>query len=63
MSSFDITIASLDIMSMIVKNLYVDTVRCKSAMSEDLYTTEKALKLVKTGIPFRDAYRMVGEKK
>ena len=34
-----------------------DHEKCKVAMIEDLFATERVYDLVKTGIPFRDAYK------
>jgi argininosuccinate lyase len=34
--------------------------RCAEAMTDELHATEEAYKLVKEGIPFRDAYRKIG---
>ena len=31
-------------------------------MTSELYATEEAYKLVKKGVPFRDAYKQVGKK-
>jgi argininosuccinate lyase len=31
-------------------------------MTEELYATEEAYKLVRQGVPFRDAYRKVAER-
>ncbi|MFH1590778.1 MAG: argininosuccinate lyase [archaeon] len=47
------------IIAKLIKNLKVDSARCKQAMTPELYATDKALKLVAEGIPFRDAYHKV----
>ena len=60
-ASFDATINSLKIMSLVVSKLRVDKEKCKRAMSPELYATERAYKLVKEGIPFREAYKKVGK--
>jgi len=49
-------------MSLVVKGLGVNRVRCRAAMTEELYAAERAHELVKKGVPFRDAYRKVGRK-
>ena len=35
---------------------------CAAAMTKELFATEEAYTLVKEGMPFRDAYKKVGEK-
>jgi len=51
----------LEIMTYAVENLGVSESRCTEAMTEDLFATEQAYKLVKKGMPFRDAYRTVSK--
>jgi argininosuccinate lyase len=62
MNSLEITEDSLNIMTFLFENLKVNQEKCKEAMTKELFATEKAYKLVSEGIPFRDAYRIVGEK-
>jgi argininosuccinate lyase len=56
----DAALASLQIMSVVVDGLRFDAARC--APSGELFATEEVYKLVKKGLPFRDAYRKVAEK-
>ena len=56
-----ITKESLDIMALIIMNLKVNKDRCSKAMTKEIFATEEAYKLVKKGVPFRDAYRKVSE--
>ena len=56
----DAALASLSIMATVTAGLEFDREHC--APAPELYATEEAYKLVKTGMPFRDAYRQVGEK-
>ncbi|OIN99564.1 MAG: argininosuccinate lyase [Elusimicrobia bacterium CG_4_10_14_0_2_um_filter_56_8] len=56
----DAALASLGIMSVVVEGLRFDAEKC--APSGELYATEEVYKLVKKGMPFRDAYRKVAEK-
>ena len=58
--AFDTTIACLGVMTMVVEGLAIDVDACKAAMTEELYATEEAYRLVKDGMPFRDAYRQIG---
>ncbi|MFH0927275.1 MAG: argininosuccinate lyase [Candidatus Micrarchaeota archaeon] len=62
MNSFDIAISSLKIASMLFENLQFNEQNIKKAMTGELYATEEAYKLAKEGMPFRDAYKKVGEK-
>ena len=59
---FDRTAACLEVMTKIVEGMVVDTDACKAAMTEEIYATEEAYRLVKEGVPFRDAYRQIGKK-
>ncbi len=58
---FDTTLACLQIMTRAVGEVEVDAEACRAAMSEDLYATEEAYRLVKDGMPFREAYRRIGK--
>ena len=59
-SCLDATLAALEIMAVVAEGLHFDAVRC--ALPEELFATEEVYKLVKRGMPFRDAYRKVAEK-
>lgn len=41
--------------------IQVDAARCRAAVTEDMLATHQALALVRTGVPFREAYRRVAE--
>jgi argininosuccinate lyase len=56
----DTALASLNIMATVTAGLKFNKERCVPA--PELFATEEAYKLVKGGMPFRDAYRKVGEK-
>jgi argininosuccinate lyase len=60
--AFDSTTASLKAMTRVVESLHINEDVCRAAMTEELYATEEAYRLVKSGMPFRDAYRKIGEK-
>lgn len=51
--------SSADIMAQIINGLKVNEKRCREAMTSELYTAEEAAKLVKQGMPFREAYQEV----
>jgi len=60
--SIDIVKDCTAMMALVVSGIKFDEAKCKAAMSEELYATEEAYKLVKKGMPFRDAYKTVGKK-
>ncbi len=60
-NGFEITKDALNMMAIVLENLYVNSKECKKAMTEELYATEKAYKLIKKGIPFRDAYSEISK--
>jgi len=62
MNSFETVQESLQIMKLIIDNLICNKEVCKKALTPELYATEEAYKLVKEGMPFRDAYKKIGAK-
>ncbi len=61
MRGLDATARSLAMMARIVTDMEIDAERCRQAMGEELYATERAYRLVRKGVPFRDAYRQIAE--
>ncbi len=61
MRGLDATVQSLTMMDRIVTEMEIDAERCRQAMGDELFATEKAYRLVREGMPFRDAYRLVAE--
>ncbi len=59
MKSFDITSASLRMGVELFSNLGVSEEGAATSMTRELYAAEDALKLVKEGVPFRDAYHLI----
>lgn len=59
--AFDATSRCLPMMIELVPRWSVNEEACATAMTEELFATEEALKLVKEGMAFRDAYRKVAE--
>jgi argininosuccinate lyase len=53
------TLDSLRAMGLVLAGLKIDTARCAAAVTEEMRATERALKLVAEGVPFRDAYRRI----
>ncbi|MFC1530376.1 argininosuccinate lyase [Gemmatimonadota bacterium] len=58
----DITHDCLSIMRLVVEGMEVDEAACGRAVTEELFATEEAMRLVMGGMAFRDAYRQVGER-
>ncbi len=61
-NAMQITQSSLSIAALILEKLEFDKKKCEASLTPELYATEEAYKLVKGGMPFRDAYKKVGEK-
>jgi argininosuccinate lyase len=59
MRGLDATARSLAMMIRIVDQMEIDAERCRTAMGEELWATERAYRLVRQGVPFRDAYRRI----
>ncbi|PKL43749.1 MAG: argininosuccinate lyase [Candidatus Riflebacteria bacterium HGW-Riflebacteria-1] len=60
--AFEATVQTLGIAELLFANLSVNQEKCAAAMTEELFATEQAYKLVQEGIPFRDAYQMIAQK-
>jgi len=61
-NSIDITKECLKMMILIVSSLKVNKENCKKAVTKELFATEEAYKLVKQGMPFREAYKKISER-
>jgi argininosuccinate lyase len=62
LKGFEITFASLAVITEVFKNLSVDENRAKAMMTPELFATEEAYKLVLGGMSFREAYKIIGAK-
>ncbi len=61
MEALDIVKDSLDICTLVIKNIQVNSERALAACSFELFATDRAYELARTSnLPFRDAYRIVG---
>ncbi|MFH1439253.1 MAG: argininosuccinate lyase [Candidatus Woesearchaeota archaeon] len=60
--SIDMTKDCLQIMTNVVSNLYVNEKSCMKAITDELFAVEEANKLVKSGVPFREAYTKISER-
>ncbi len=56
-----ITADCLSIMTLLIDGIKVDADKAARQMSDELFATEKAYRLVEQGVPFRDAYRRVAK--
>lgn len=54
--------SALEVFILIIANLKVNKKNLESACTDELYATEEAYKLVKKGLPFRDAYIQIAKK-
>lgn len=59
MQSFETTYMSLKVFGAIFSELQVNQDACERSFTPELFATDKVLKLVKEGKPFRDAYKQV----
>lgn len=50
---------TVKIMTLVIANIEVNKESCERAMTPELYATEKVYKLVKQGVPFRQAYNKI----
>ncbi len=60
-AGLDTTLDCLHAMSLVVGEMTVDELACRKALTDELYATERAHRLVSRGIPFRAAYRSVAQ--
>ena len=60
--SVQILLWTQEIMIDLLPDLNIDREKCKHACTPELYATEQAYELVKQGVPFREAYKTIGEK-
>ncbi len=60
MEGCDIGISSVRIMNLTISKLKVNREKIVKAFKAEIFATDRALELVKEGMPFRDAYREVG---
>lgn len=61
MESFDTTLQSLKATKILTANIKPNQSKLQAAMTEELFATKKALKLVAQGTSFRDAYQQIGK--
>jgi argininosuccinate lyase len=59
MSGIETTQAALQVCALGVSKLTCDREKCVAAFSKDVFATDRVLDIVKSGVPFRDAYKQV----
>ena len=57
-----LAIETIQVMTLVVKNLKVKKENLENACTAELYATDEALKLVKQGKNFREAYQEIKER-
>lgn len=62
MKGLEATESSLKICRLIISRLKVNKESLKEALTPEMFATDEVYKLVKRGMPFRDAYRAVSKK-
>jgi len=62
MEAVDVARACLGVMRRIAPRIGVDLDRARRALTPDVFATDEAVRLVKRGMPFRDAYREVASR-
>ena len=61
MKAIETTLDCIKMITMLINELVVNEKRCDEALSEEIYATEKAYKLVEKGVPFRSAYKIIAK--
>lgn len=60
--AFNTALQAIAITALLFQNLSVNPEKCGQAMTEELFATEQAYRLVQEGVPFREAYRQIAKK-
>lgn len=61
MKAIETTLDCIKMITMLINELVVNEKRCDEALTEEIYATEKAYKLVEKGVPFRSAYKIIAK--
>jgi len=59
--SFNITLNSINVIETVFKKIKPNINKLKKSFSKDIFATDLANEMVSKGIPFREAYKQVGE--
>ena len=60
LKSFDITLESLEMANLVVEHLEPNVENLEKRFTPEIFATDVAHELVKNGVPFRDAYKKIG---
>ena len=60
MDSIDTVLNALRISTQTIAQIKIDAEACIQSFSSELFATDHALRLVQSGVPFREAYKEVG---
>ncbi|MEK6869846.1 MAG: argininosuccinate lyase, partial [Nanoarchaeota archaeon] len=61
-ASLETAKSCIKMMALVASKIKIDEKKCKEALTNEIYSTEEAYKLVKKGVPFREAYKKVSRK-
>ncbi len=61
MEAIELMLKILDVTTILVKNIIPNEKNLRNAMTSELYATNAAYRLVQKGVPFREAYRKIGQ--
>jgi argininosuccinate lyase len=59
MQSFDLTLICLQVFATLFSEIQVNKEKCINSFTPEVFATDQVLHKVRTGIPFRDAYKQV----
>jgi len=59
--SFEITLSSINVLNLIIKELKVNKENCINAFDKTIFATDHVMELVKEGVPFREAYKKTAQ--
>lgn len=61
LEAFKIILASLSVAKLLFQNMKPNATNLESAFDAEIFAADRVNELVKTGLPFRDAYRKIGD--
>ena len=61
MKAIETTLDCIKMITILINEVVVNEKRCNQALTEEIYATEKAYKLVEKGVPFRSAYKIIAK--
>lgn len=61
MRGLGITLASLSVMTLVATKITANREQAAASLTDEVFATERAYKMVQSGVPFREAYKRVAE--